>query len=187
MRRLLLRDAGQDLGLGAQEGVPDEGRERARRDRQVEVELRFPLLRDAGQQVPPARDRISPVPRQLLVREPDGPQLPEDAHVARAEVLAQVGAGGAPLFGQGLRSREQSSLTLEEALVLPLENLGEQVLLAAEVVVDERELHVGAIGDRARRGACVAVFRKRVAGGIQDQDPCVLPSRSAQIDLLGRT
>ena len=82
----------------------------------------------AGESLPAARG-------QFLV-----PELPEDADVARAEILSEVGAYRAPLPGERLSAGIERPLALEQALVLVLEDGGEQAALAAEVVVDEREL-----------------------------------------------
>src|SRR5579862_4898558 len=70
------RDPGEDLALGPEERVPDERRERARRDGEADVELRHPLRRDLDEELAPPGDRISPLFAQPFVCEAHGPELP---------------------------------------------------------------------------------------------------------------
>ena len=145
-----------------------------------------PVRCDALEQLAPALDRRPPPRRERGVAEPLGPELPEDANVAGAEVLAEIGAGLAPFVRQRLRPGEQLPLALEQAFVLDIEDGGEKLLLATEVVVDERELHAGALGDRTCRRPGCPVFGEHVAGRRQDQQPGVVPAGPPQV-LFRRT
>jgi hypothetical protein len=118
---------------------------------------------------------------------PDRPELPQDAHVPRAQVLVEVRARGPPLVRHRAGAREEFALPLEQAVVLAGEHLGEQLLLSLEVVVDEGELNSRAFRDRPRRRLCVAVGRERVARRVEDQRLRVGASGPAQIDLLVRS
>ena len=50
----------------------------------------------------------------------------------------------------------------------PAEDLVDEVLLAAEVVVDRGDVHVGAAGDLAQRGAGEAELGEQFFGGAED-------------------
>src|SRR3546814_1009661 len=50
----------------------------------------------------------------------------------------------------------------------PPEHLGDQVLLAAEVVVDRGDVDVGAAGHLAQGGAAEAVLGEQLLGGAED-------------------
>jgi hypothetical protein len=182
VRRLVLGHAGEKLHLRALERVGDERRERPRRHRQLDPGLGGPGRDDAREQVAPPGHRFAPAARELLVREPGGPELPEDAHVARAEVLAEVTARRAPFLGERLVALVEGTLPREQAGVLLLEQRGEERPLAAEVVVDEREAHVRPVGDGAGGRACVAVVAEKIARRVQDLGASRVPARDPLVD-----
>ena len=99
---------------------------------------------------------------------PGRPQLPQHAHVAGLEVLVEQVAGDAPLLRQRAGGGEELALALEQLLVLAVEHLDEQALLAAEVVVDEREAHARPVGHRARARAAVPVLDQHLARRVDD-------------------
>ena len=59
-------------------------------------------------------------------------------------------------------------LALEQQLVLALEDLEQQALLAAEVVVHEREPHARLVGHGPRAGGRVAALEQHVARRVDD-------------------
>ena len=59
-------------------------------------------------------------------------------------------------------------LALEEQLVLALEDLEQEALLAAEVVVHEREPHARLVGHRAGAGGGMAALEEHVARCVDD-------------------
>jgi hypothetical protein len=58
--RFVLGDAGEDLDLGAPEGVGDERRERPGRQWKLQVVLGGPVFGDLREHRPPARHRVPP-------------------------------------------------------------------------------------------------------------------------------
>jgi len=186
VRRDVRADAGEDRALRPEERVADERRDRARRDRERDVVLLHPVGGDLHQQLVPTRERSTPVLPQAFVGEADGPELPEDADVAGAQVLVQVGARRQVLLGERLRPGEERALALEQALVLAVEDGDEELLLSAEVVVDEGEPDAGRLGDRPRRRPGLAVGREDVPGRVEDLLPRVGPAGAAAVDLPGR-
>ena len=132
-------------------------------------------------QVAPAGRRRAPARRQLGVGEARRPQLPQHAHVAGLEVLVEQVAGDAPLLRQRAGGGEELALAYEQLLVLAVEHLDQQALLAAEVVVDEREAHAGPVGHRARARAAVAVLDQDVARRVDDPVSRGLPAEGASV------
>ena len=140
----MLADAREHLRLGAEERICNERCECAGRDRQLYVLLVAPCSCDLGEEFAPSRHGGAPTGSQAGIREADGPELPQDPDVSGAQVLTKIGARSQPLLGEGLRASEELSLPSEQELILPVEHGSEQLLLAAEVVMDEREANTGA-------------------------------------------
>jgi hypothetical protein len=132
----------------------------------------------------PSGERVAPAAGELLVREPGRPELPEDADVPRPEILAQVRAGGTPLRGQGFDPGVERPLALEQTLVLVLEHGGQQPALAAEVVVDERELHARALRDRAHGRPSGTHAAVQLHGRLGDPSACLLHTLSSALHLV---
>ncbi len=144
VRGLLRAHPREQLDLDPVEEVRHQRRGRARRQRQVVARAAGPTPRtptsSRSRQPPTARRQ----PRlELLVGQPRRPELPQHAHVARADVLVEEVAGRAPLLGERAGLGVERALALEQLLVLALEHGHEQPLHAAEVVVDERERDAG--------------------------------------------
>ena len=145
--------------------------------------LGLPLGGDLREQLPPAGDHRPPCRRQSLVGEADRPQLPEDADVPGTQVLAEVGARRQPLLGERPGPREHVALPLQQPGVLAGEDCGEQLLLAAEVVVDERGLDAGHLGDSPRRRRRVPVLGQHLSRRVEDLGTRVLAAGAAQVDV----
>ena len=63
------------------------------------------------------------------------------------------------------------NLALEQQLVLALEDLEQQTLFAAEVVVHEREPHARLVGHRAGAGRGMTALEEHVARCVDDPPP----------------
>jgi hypothetical protein len=74
-------------------------------------------------------------------------------------------------------------LALEEELVLALEHLQQQALLAAEVVVHEREAHAGLVGDGTRTGRGMAALEQDLARRVDDPPPRRLPPHGPPVGI----
>ena len=102
--------------------------------------------------------------RDLGVGPAGGDHLLEDPDVARFEVRVEEVAGALPLDPERLRPGEHRALALEQPLVLGVEDGQDELLLAAEVVVDLAERDLGGLGDRAGREVGVAVGEQASPG-----------------------
>ena len=134
------------------------------------------------EQVAPAADRPPPAVLELLVGQPRRPQLPQHAHEAGADVHVEEVAGRAPLVGQRPGLGIERALALEQLRVLALQHRDQQALLAAEVVVDERERDAGLLRHRARARAAGAVLDQHLARRVEDLQPGLLPADGASVD-----
>lgn len=177
----MLGDAGEQLDLDSLEEVGDERGKYPRRDRWLELQVGGPVGEDRLEQLAPACSRRAPACGQLGVGEAGGPQLPEHPHVARLHVVVEEAAGRAPFIGQRAGLGVEASLALEQLPVLALEHRNQQLLFAAEVVVDERQVDLGPLGDGAGSGAAVAALDKHVAGGVEDAKACRLPASRSSV------
>ena len=150
--RLLRRHAGQQLDLDPLEEVARSSVATARGgDRQLEPELVGPR----GEHRLEQRRASRPWPRASRRRAPRRPGPPPTAPTARAR-----SPSGRPRRGSRRRRatcrpaargrRRACCWRCEQQLVLALEDLEQQALLAAEVVVHEREPHARLVGHRAR-------------------------------------
>ena len=126
-------------------------------------------LRDLGQQPVPAADELAHGRGDLRVRPAGRDHLLEHADVARLEVLLEEVARLLPLAPQRLGPGVHRALALEEAGVLALEDGEDELLLAAEVVVDLAERDLGGLGDgRGSRGSRSRRRAGVVPGGGED-------------------
>ena len=53
----------------------------------------------------------------------------------------------------------------------PRDHFAQQIVLAAEVIVDQRKIDTGDLGDGAQRHAVEAGFAEAALGGIEDREP----------------
>ena len=139
MRRFVFGDAGEDFDFGAFEEAADERRERSRAHRERDILLGLEAVQAGLDEVAPAALGGAPAFGEFGVADSCGPEFPEYAYVAGADVFAQVVAGRSPLVGEGALVGEQGVLAFEQAVGEVFEHGHQQPALGAEVVVDERE------------------------------------------------
>ena len=106
--------------------------------------------------------QLRPVPRQRL-------ELHPDLRVAGLEVLGLVAPGGAPLLDEGGIGAVHLALALDEAIGEPLQDLCEELVDRAEVVVDEALVGVRLGGEPARRDPLMADLDQKALRGVEER------------------
>ena len=106
---------------------------------------------------------------QLLVVEARAHQLHQQPDEAGAQVLLVEVAGLLPLLAGARRSRVHARLAVEQLLVGFVEHRQHQLLLAVEVVADERVIDARVAGDVAHVEVGVADLDEPVARCAQDR------------------
>ena len=178
------RHAGEDLRLRAEEGVPDQRRERSRRDRKVELVLPLPLGGHFGEKVAPARYRVAPAGREPPRRRARSPTAPRESARSPCEVLAEVRAHAVRHFVASGSGEAYSALPLEQA---PSHAPGPQRGAAAWCGSGNgRARAAHRPGPQSpRRRLRVPVPREGIARRVEDQHPGVVTTGAAEVEPFG--
>ena len=128
-------------------------------------------LGDLGEQLVPLALDGSNGRGDIRVRPTGGGHLLQDPDVTGLDVLIEEVAGAFPLPPERLWPAEHRALSLDEPDVLGLEDREDELLLAAEVIVDLAERNAGRVRDATRREVRVAVGQQAGTGRLEDARP----------------
>ena len=170
---LFFGDAEGHACLHASPEPADPGRDRSRRHRQIEPGIRDEIGDRCFDQLVPGQHAGHQLAAQFCVVETRAHQLHQQAHITRLQVVFVEVAGLLPFFARARAALVHARLALEQGLVHVVEHRHHELLLAPEVVADQRVVDTGVAGD-------VAHVQPRVAGLAQ------APPRRGQDQRAGR-
>src|SRR5215207_227776 len=158
----------QQQGLGADEGVGDQGGELLGGEGPEGAEAALGLAGHLGQEHVPVGEQFADRVADLGVGPAGGQHLLEHAHVARLQVVLQKVAGLLVALPERLVLGVHAGLALQQAVVLLGEQGDDERALGAEVVVELAQRHPRLLGHLAGGEAGVAVGQQAAPGGLDD-------------------
>ena len=146
----------------------DRRAERRRQLHALGLERGERVAHRVGHHLPPRLDAQHELLAQARVGEARGPQLGLQPHEAGGEVALVEAARLRPLLGEAPGRRIHALLALQQPPVRLVEHRDDELVLAAEVVVDERVVDPRVPGDLAHAQRRVALLHQPAERGVED-------------------